>query len=235
MQRASEVVPSGLASVFTSRQSQLKLAMVAARKWCTDKLKLDVPVECEVANYLYAECRVIGGNREAIDFIELNKDEFKLKRIKRLEVSGAFHTKLMKPAEAEISKAIEKTRFSPPLIRFYSNYDATLSMTPARIRHNLIRQVSNSVKWEQILNTFYLDKNLPTSGDENKNSDVKPTDAQENESDEAKTTEKSDKKKSQSPERIYPDIYECGPASQTGPILRVINRKAHQFYKHIEV
>lgn len=229
MQKASEAVSSGMASVFISRESQLKLAMVAARKWCSQKLKLDVPVECEVANYLYSQCRVIGGNTEALDFIELNRDEFKLKRIKRLAVSGAFHTSLMRSAENEIRKAVENTRFSPPMIRFYSNYDAELCMTQGKIRSNLIRQVSNPVKWEQILNTFYLDKNLPV--DENNKS---TTDSPKNQKEgDEKTDVKSSEK--QSKDRIYPDIYECGPASQTGPILKVINRKAHQFYKHIEV
>lgn len=229
MQKASEAVSSGLASVFLSRESQLKLGMLAARKWCTDKLKLDPnEVECEVANYLYAGCRVVGGNREALEFLELNRDEFKLKRVKRLAVSGAFHTSLMRSAEKPIQKAVEAVRINPPLIRFYSNYDAGLSMTPGRIRANLVRQISNPVKWEQILNTLYLDKNLPTAEDDTTNNE-------ENESSESGGDEKRSTKTNQSKDRIYPDIYECGPASQTGPILKVINRRAHQFYKHIEV
>lgn len=224
MQKASEAVPSGLASVFLTRESQLKLAMVAARKWCSEKLKLGVQVECEVANYLYSQCRVIGGNREALDFIELNRDEFKLKRIKRLPVSGAFHTSLMQPAENAIRNVIESTRFSPPMIQFYSNYDASPCMSPGKIRLNLVRQVANPVKWEQILNTLYLDRNLPTEN--------KPSTSSSNDE---KPQQHLENKGTQSKDRIYPDIYECGPASQTGPILKIINRKAHQFYKHIEV
>lgn len=145
MQRASEAVPSGLMSVFLSRESQLKMAMLAARKWCTDKLKLDVPVECSVANYLFSQCRVIGGNREALEFVELNRDEFKLKRVKHLPVSGAFHTSLMRSAEEEMRKPIENTAVRRPIIRFYSNYDASLVMTPRKIRYNLTRQVNTCV------------------------------------------------------------------------------------------
>lgn len=233
MQKASEAVSSGLASVFLSRESQLKLGMLAARKWCIEKLKLDPnEVECEVANYLYAGCRVVGGNREALEFLELNRDEFKLKRVKRLAVSGAFHTSLMRSAEKPIQRAVEAVRINPPLIRFYSNYDAGLSMTPGRIRANLVRQISNPVKWEQILNTLYLDENLPTAEDDTTNN--KENKVEEKESSES-GGEKTPSKTKQSKDRIYPDIYECGPASQTGPILKVINRRAHQFYKHIEV
>ena len=227
MQKASEAVPSGLASVFITSESKLKLAMVAARRWCTQKLKLTVPVKVEVANYLYSQCRVIGGNREALDFIELNRDEFKLKRVKRLAVSGAFHTSLMSSAEEPVYKAVQNTRFSPPLIRFYSNYDAQLASTPTKIRLNLVRQISKPVKWEQTLNLFFYDENLSTSLEE--------TNIEEKPSEEENREEKKVNKKSQSPNRFYPDIYECGPASQSGPIIKVINRKAYEFYKHIEV
>lgn len=105
-------------------------------------------------------------------------------------------------------------------------------------------KISNPVKWEQILNTFYLDENLKTVDDEeeleskksNEDEDAekkKPIHSKKGNEEEEEESEK--KKPKQSPDRIYPDIYECGPASQTGPILKVINRKAHQFYKHIEV
>ena len=106
-------------------------------------------------------------------------------------------------------------------------------------------KISNPVKWEQILNTFYLDENLKTADEEELES-KKSNEDEEEETEKKKPThskksneeeeEESEKRKpKQSPDRIYPDIYECGPASQTGPILKVINRKAHQFYKHIEV
>lgn len=230
MQKASEEVPSGLASVFITSESKLKLAMVAARRWCMQKLKLNVPVKCEVASYLYSQCRVIGANNEALDFIELNRDEFKLKRLKRLAVSGAFHTSLMSSAEEPVYKAVQNTRFSPPLIRFYSNYDAQLASTPSKIRHNLVRQIAKPVKWEQTLNLFFYDENLSTSLEDENNLEEKPPRKEEENREQNKVN-----KKSQSPNRFYPDIYECGPASQSGPIIKVINRKAHEFYKHIEV
>lgn len=77
------------------------------------------------------------------------------------------------------------------------------------------------------MNAFYYDENLPTVGGEKAN-------VEQNESNENVNKEKDQKKNYQSKERIYPDIYECGPASQTGPILKVINRKAYQFFKYIE-
>jgi hypothetical protein len=63
MQKASEQTPSGLMAVFLNRQSKLNMALLAARKWCKEKLKLEAQVECEIANYLNAQCKVIGGNK----------------------------------------------------------------------------------------------------------------------------------------------------------------------------
>lgn len=220
MQKASESVSSGLMSVFLSRQSKLNLAMLGARKWCKEKLKLDDPIECEIANYLFSQCKVIGGNTEALDFIETNYKEFNINRIKRLPVSGAFHTSLMKQAEQDVKNELENIIVKKPIINLYSNYDASLCMNPKKIKFNLVRQISNPVKWEQILNEFYFDENLPLDS-----AKTKPVE------------DSSDKidKKAQSKMRVYPDIYECGPASQTGPILKAINFKAHQFYKHVDV
>ncbi len=215
MQRASEQTPSGLMTAILNRKSNLNLAMLAARKWCIEKLNLNEPIECQIANYLSAQVRVIGGNKQALDFIETNYKEFDIVKLKRLPVSGAFHTKLMKPAEEDLKHVLKDVYIKKPLIQFYSNYDSELVTNPEKIRKNLIKQVSNPVRWEQILNRFYYDENLPTLEDENINSDQQ------------KSTPK------QSNNRMYPDIFECGPGSQTGPILKIINKKAFQFYKHI--
>ncbi|CAF0819569.1 unnamed protein product [Brachionus calyciflorus] len=226
MQEASQAVPSGLMSVFLSRDSRLNTGMLAARKWCKEKLKLDEPIECEIANYLFSQCKVIGGNNEALDFIELNHKEFGINRVKRLAVSGAFHTSLMKSAEDKLKKEIDNISIKPPLIKFYSNYDASLCMSPKKIKLNLIKQVANPVKWEQILNNLYYDENLPLddNSQESKNIEL-----------DRLGNEIISNKKAQSKNRIYPDIFECGPANQTGPILKSINYKAFKFYKHISV
>ena len=39
----------------------------------------------------------------------------------------------------------------------------------------------------------------------------------------------------QTQDRVYPDIYECGPGPHKGPILKTINHKAYRFYKFIGV
>lgn len=64
MQTASDEVPSGLMTVFLSRESNLNQAMLYAREYCKQKLDMKDPV-CSIANYLFVETKVIGGNMEA--------------------------------------------------------------------------------------------------------------------------------------------------------------------------
>lgn len=230
MQEASEASPSGLMSVFLNKSSQLNLAMVAARKWSSEKLRLPADrVECSVANYLFSKCKVIGGNQESLDFIELNHKEFKIDRVKRLPVSGAFHTRLMQPAQAQLAEILKATDIKEPLIKCYSNYNAQPYERADKIRKLLVWQLSNPVRWEQTLNDLCYDDNLPLS-------DVlEPAKPAVEEPAASPDADNSKARRLQTQNRIYPDIYECGPASQTGPILKAINFKAYRHYKHIEV
>jgi [acyl-carrier-protein] S-malonyltransferase len=87
MKKACQRTESGLMTTFVGAKSRLDLARFSAVKWCREKLKLEEPVVCDVANYLNAQCKVLGGNKEALDFIEVNFREFDIKRIKRLPVN----------------------------------------------------------------------------------------------------------------------------------------------------
>lgn len=62
MQAASEAVPSGMLSVLGQPQSNFALACMDAREHCKT-LGIEDPV-CEVANYLFPDCRVISGHLE---------------------------------------------------------------------------------------------------------------------------------------------------------------------------
>lgn len=69
MQSASNEVNSGMMSVFIGRESKLSLAMEAAREWCNKYMKIDVPC-IQIANHMYAECKVIAGHKEVCAKLE---------------------------------------------------------------------------------------------------------------------------------------------------------------------
>lgn len=62
MQEASEAVPSGMLSVLGQHQSKFAVACLEAQEHCKTQ-GIENPV-CEVANYLFPDCRVISGHLE---------------------------------------------------------------------------------------------------------------------------------------------------------------------------
>lgn len=62
MQEASEAAPSGMLSVLGRPQTKFTVACLEAREHCKT-LGMENPV-CEVANYLFPDCRVISGHLE---------------------------------------------------------------------------------------------------------------------------------------------------------------------------
>ena len=155
MQYASELVPSAMATTFFHADANVNLACQAAREWCKRK---DIPDEyavCSVANYLFAHCKVIAGHEEAIKFLELSGKDFGLKKMRRLPVSGAFHTSLMEPVTKVLAEALKQIKLEVPLIPVYSNFDANVYRSEEEIRRKLTQQVCKPVKWEQILHNLY--------------------------------------------------------------------------------
>lgn len=155
MQYATELVPSAMATTFFHADANVSLACQAAREWCKRK---EVPEEyavCSVANYLFPHCKVIAGHEEAIKFLELSGKDFGLKKMRRLPVSGAFHTSLMQPVKTVLEEALKQIKLEVPLIPVYSNFDANVYRSEDEIRRKLPQQVCKPVKWEQILHNLY--------------------------------------------------------------------------------
>lgn len=78
---------------------------------------------------------------QAIKFLENNAKEYKLKKIKRIPVSGAFHSKLMEVAIEPFKKAIRKIKIEDPIISVHSNIDGKRYKNAAHIVQQLPKQV----------------------------------------------------------------------------------------------
>ncbi|XP_076578851.1 malonyl-CoA-acyl carrier protein transacylase, mitochondrial isoform X2 [Chaetodon auriga] len=113
MQKASELVPSGMLSVIGRRQAHYKHACVQAKEYCMS-LGIKDPV-CSVANYLFPDGRVIAGHQEALDFLQQNSRSLQFMRTKPLPVSGAFHTELMESATEPLREVLRQVEMSLPL------------------------------------------------------------------------------------------------------------------------
>ncbi|XP_077982967.1 malonyl-CoA-acyl carrier protein transacylase, mitochondrial-like [Glandiceps talaboti] len=154
MQRASEAVPSGMISVMGRPQTRFKFVCAEAKHYCEKVVGMSKPV-CNIANYLFPDGRVIAGNIEALQFISDNAKEFYLRNVKRLPVSGAFHTSLMQPAQPAFSKAAMNITFDKPAIQVHAN----VSGKPYRNQHSILKllteQIAKPVMWEQTMHYIY--------------------------------------------------------------------------------
>ncbi|XP_013107006.1 probable malonyl-CoA-acyl carrier protein transacylase, mitochondrial [Stomoxys calcitrans] len=153
MQLACDQVAGGMAMVLYAPDTEIGAACAKAKQWCVDK-GVENPY-CGVANYMYPHCKVLAGNIEALEFLEKNSKALKIRRMKRLPVSGAFHTPLMEAAVETFAKALKKITLEEPLIRVYSNVDGKPYKHVGHILKQLPKQIVRPVKWEQTLHEMY--------------------------------------------------------------------------------
>ncbi|KAF6339877.1 malonyl-CoA-acyl carrier protein transacylase [Rhinolophus ferrumequinum] len=153
MQEASEAVPSGMLSVLGRPQTRFTLACLEAREHCKT-LGIEKPV-CEVANYLFPDCRVISGHLEALQFLQQNSSKYHFRRTKMLPVSGGFHTRLMEPAVEPLARVLKAIDVKKPLVSVHSNVDGNRYTHPKYIQKLLVQQVVSPVKWEQTMHAIY--------------------------------------------------------------------------------
>lgn len=102
----------------------------------------------QIANENSPEQVIISGSRESVfRASDLLKTRGAIK-IRPLDVGGAFHSLLMKPAVEGMEKALEQVEIRDPIVPVVGN-DATLMYTSSQILHELRRQIVMPVKWRQ--------------------------------------------------------------------------------------
>lgn len=151
----SDSIPSGMMSVLYGTDGRVSQACDLAREYC---IRSGLPSEesvCAIANHLFPHGKVVAGHQKALEFIEQNGRDFGIRRMKRLAVSGAFHTPLMFPVYKDLKKAIDKMEIKDPKIKVYSNVDATVYKDANQIRSQIVHQVHKPVRWEQIIHNLY--------------------------------------------------------------------------------
>ncbi|KMZ00184.1 probable malonyl-CoA-acyl carrier protein transacylase, mitochondrial [Drosophila simulans] len=153
MQAACDQAAGAMAMTIYGPDTNLGEACARAQQWCLEK-GVESPY-CGIANYMYPHCKVVAGNVEALEFLEQNAKALKIRRMKRLAVSGAFHTPLMQSAVEPFTKALKTVRLQDPVIRVYSNVDGKPYRHAKHILTQLPKQIVRPVKWEQTLHEMY--------------------------------------------------------------------------------
>lgn len=152
MQRACESSPGGLMTVIYGRDGRVDHACRAAEDACKMKGIDPELAVCKVANYLFPHCQVIGGHLEALDFVQQYGKDFGIKRCKRVNVAGAFHTRYMLPALKKFQHTLNRVPLNmPSRVPVYANLDSLPYMTEDDVRSKLASQMVKPVRWEQTM------------------------------------------------------------------------------------
>ena len=103
--------------------------------------------DTQVANINSDQQIVISGSDISIEKISNELKSLGAKRIIPLNVSGAFHSKLMSEAKSKLRDIITEKIFQTPHCPIVSNYDAKDRTNTDEIKHALIEQIDNTVLW----------------------------------------------------------------------------------------
>ena len=102
----------------------------------------------DVANYNCPGQLVISGATPAMDQTIALLAEEGITKVIRLQVAGAFHSRLMQPAAAAFAPLLDTATFRDPQCPVAQNASGALVSAAAEIRENLKAQVTGSVRWE---------------------------------------------------------------------------------------
>jgi [acyl-carrier-protein] S-malonyltransferase len=109
------------------------------------------------ANYNSPAQVVISGSAEGVHkAMEICKAKG-AKLVKELQVSGAFHSPLMKPAQEKLKSALEKTHFYKERFPVYTNVTAKPLNGNDDIKNLLFEQLTAPVPWVEIINNMIND------------------------------------------------------------------------------
>jgi len=139
MQNAGKENPGTMAAIIGMAESELEGLLAEA----------SVEGIVQAANFNSPGQIVISGDIPAVKkAVELAPAKG-ARMAKELVVSGAFHSPLMQPAEAELAKALEQVEFRDASMPVCMNAVARPVTEAAEIRKNLILQLTSSVLWTQ--------------------------------------------------------------------------------------
>lgn len=140
MQSAADATPSGMVSILLLDTEQVQ-------EICREASGHGL---IRIANYLCPGNLVVSGVNAACErAAELA--EAAGGRAVPLAVAGAFHTEIMKPADAALEDAFADVKLKTPDLPVISNVDVQPHTGPQEIRDKLVRQVVNPVRWEESL------------------------------------------------------------------------------------
>jgi [acyl-carrier-protein] S-malonyltransferase len=104
---------------------------------------------CDAANDNGGAQVVVSGSKSAVERAVQIAQGRGAKRAVMLPVSAPFHCALMAPAADAMREALATVAVHPPVVPLIANVEAAPVTDPERIRQNLVRQVTGTVRWRE--------------------------------------------------------------------------------------
>ena len=108
----------------------------------------------QIGNYNCPGQLIVSGDTAAVKAVMGSAKAAGAKRCVQLEVSGAFHSALMGPAQEQLQTVIDGFQFNDPRIQVVANVTGEIVKTTDEIRRLLIAQVTSAVRWEKSIRTI---------------------------------------------------------------------------------
>lgn len=150
----SEAVPEGIGAM----SAVMGLPADLVREACAEASSFGY---VEPANYNTYDQIVIAGEKDAVNEAGNIAKEKGAKRVIPLNVSGPFHTKLLKPAADKLEIELDSLNIKKSQIPVVSNVTGEKVFNDANIRELLVRQIMSPVKWVNCVETM-IDSGIDT-------------------------------------------------------------------------
>lgn len=116
---------------------------------------------CEMVNFNCPGQIVVAGTRAGVKALVEKAGTVPGTKAIPLNVSGPFHSSLLKEAAEKMRPALEKESLRDARIPVIANCDAKPTVSAAEIREKLVRQIDHPVRWEDSVKTM-IDSGVET-------------------------------------------------------------------------
>jgi [acyl-carrier-protein] S-malonyltransferase len=115
-----------------------------------DKIReLAAAADVDVANINAPGQIVLSGTVAGIDMALAKAKEFGIRRAIKLNVAGAYHSRLMQSAKDKLATQLAATPVQSPTLPVVCNFSASVVAEAAEIRSTLESQVTGTVRWAE--------------------------------------------------------------------------------------
>ncbi len=130
-------------------------AMIGGKEEAVAELAADCDID--VANYNTIGQLVVSGSEAGVDKAVAEAKSRGIRMAKKLNVAGAYHSRLMNTAQEKLAKVLADTEFNEPAIPVICNFAARAVEGAHDIKAMLEQQVTGSVRWTASMQKLIAD------------------------------------------------------------------------------